>query len=360
MILASIWERYFLRKFIRTFLLFLGCFYGLYILIDYSSHMSTFAHKIHIPWLEIVRYYLFVFAGKSEILLPIALLIATVHTICTLNAHHELFAFMASGFPLKVLMRPFIIFGLFCVLLMYANEQFLLPEALKKLRRIEDVTKHQKHHNNKALSVHHVLLEDGSLLIFQNYDAIQKRFFDVYWIESFDSIYRIKYLSPNLSTPLGFFVDHLVRAANGELKREETYGELAFPSMKFNPELLQSTILDPDILSISDISRKILEIPSITNEKESKILTAFYWKITIPWLCLLAIMAPIPFCVRFSRHFPFFLIYVCSLFGLIAFYMLMDAFQVIAKRQVISPAWAILGPFFIIFCYFGWRFKKMV
>ncbi len=143
MMFKMIWERYFLRQFTQMFALFLGCFYSLYVLIDYASHTSTFIHH-KLQWQEIIRYYLFIFASRAEILLPLTLLIAFIHTICKLNAQYELIALMASGFSLKKLMRPFVVLGLSCVFLLYTNEQFFLPKALKKLRRIENVTKHKK------------------------------------------------------------------------------------------------------------------------------------------------------------------------------------------------------------------------
>jgi lipopolysaccharide export system permease protein len=358
--LMSIWERYFLCQFIRLFFLFLFCFYGLYVLIDYASHTSALAHhQIQIPWSEVARYYLYVFASRAEILLPLALLIAFVQTVCTLNSHQELVALMASGFKLKILMRPFLFMGLLCVVLMYANEQFLLPEALRKLRRIEDATKHQKSRHAPHLAVNHLNLEDGSLLIFQDYDTAKERFFDTYWIESIDSVYRMKYLSPSTTIPVGFFVDHLVRQPNGELLQTSASQELAFPDMQFNPELLQSTLLEPDIFSLYELATQAVQVSTDLNEKESKILTAFYWKLMLPFLCLIAIIAPAPYCIKFSRQLPIFLIYACSLFGLIAFYMFMDAAQVIAKRQVISPLWAICFPFLTIFAYFSWRFGKI-
>jgi lipopolysaccharide export system permease protein len=266
---------------------------------------------------------------------------------------------MASGFPLKILMRPFIILSLISMVLMYANEQFLLPEALRKLRRIENATKHKKSRHTLKLAVQHLILEDGSLLIFQDYDTAKEHFFDAYWIQSVDSIYRIKYLAPLQSAPIGYFVDHLLRQPNGEIFQKESYLTHPFPDMTFHVDLLQSTLIDPDILSLGQLSEQIIDISSDRTEKESKILTAFYWKLTMPWLCLLAIIAPAPYCVRFSRHLPLFLIYICSLFGLIAFYMFMDAAQVVAKRQVIAPFWAICGPFFVMFSYFGWRFSKL-
>jgi lipopolysaccharide export system permease protein len=357
----TIWERYFLFEFIKIFFLFLCCFYGLYVLIDYASHTSALPHhQTYIPWKELIRYYVFVFASRAEILIPLALLIAFVKTVCTLNVHQELVALMAGGIRLKTLMRPFIFVSLICTGLLFLNEQFLLPNALKKLRTIEDKAKSQKTRRTPSIAVQHVILEDGSLLLFQAYNLAKEQFFDAYWIQSFDNLYRIKYLSPYSSPPVGYFVDHLIREPNGELLQQQAYKKLAFPSMHFNPEVLQSTILDPDVLSLSELAYQFPELSADSNEKESKLLTAFYWKLTLPWLCLLAILAPAPFCIRFSRQPPLFFIYVGNLFGLIAFYMFMDALQVVAKRQVTPPLLAIGLPFLIAFSFFGWRFAKKV
>lgn len=358
--LPSIWEKYFLFQFLRTFLFVLLTFFGLYVLIDYAGIAGSFAHhKSHPGWLEIVRYYLFVFSSKAEILIPLAILIAIIQTLCSLNTHSELVAFMAAGFSLRSLMRPFFFAGLIFVSLMYANEQFLLPAALKKLKWFEDAAKRQRHHHTAAISVKNLVLEDESVLIFQNYDTALERFFDVYWIESIDSIYRMKYLSPSTTNPIGYFVDHLVRQGGGELRQIAAYTELALPKLKFNQELLQSTIIDPDILSISELGKEFLNMDNDANEKESRILSAFYWKLMMPWLCLLAIIAPAPYCVRYSRNLPVFLIFAFSLFGLIAFYTFMDAALVVSKRQVLSPFLAICGSFLFCLALFGWRFKKI-
>jgi len=358
--IRTIWERYFLTQFFRMLFFFLFCLYGLFVLIDYASHAGTFSlHKGHLHWQDIVRYYLYVFVSRAEILLPIALLIAFIHTVCSLNTHSELAAFMAGGFSLKTLMRPFVLVGILAVTLMYANEQFLLPDALRKLRRIEDMAKHQKHRYSSEQGVSHLILDDKSLLLFQNYDSSLERFFDVYWIESTDSIYRMKYLSPLLSGPIGYFVDHFVRGENGTLTQEKAYKELLLPEIKFNQDLMQSTIFDPDILPLTELAEQAAEIPKGWNEKESKLLTAYYWKLAMPWLCLLAIIAPAPYCVRFSRNLPIFLIYAFSLFGLIAFYTFLDGAQVVAKRQVASPFLAVCSPFIAALSYFGWRFYKL-
>jgi lipopolysaccharide export system permease protein len=93
MIFIKIWERYFLKETLKIFFLFLFCFYGLYVLIDYASHTSGLPHhQIKISGKELIRYYLFIFSSRAEILIPFALLISTIKTICSLNISRELVA----------------------------------------------------------------------------------------------------------------------------------------------------------------------------------------------------------------------------------------------------------------------------
>lgn len=356
----NIWKRYFLFEFLKVFFLFLGCFYTLYILIDYASHTSASSHHpAQIHWSEIGRYYLFIFASRAEILIPVALLIAFVKTATTMNMRQELVALMAGGIELKKLMRPFLYIGLFATGLLFLNEQLVLPHALKSLRGIEDSNKQKKSRHTPEMAVKRVILENGTILLFQSYDSVKEQFFDVFWIESIDSLYRMKFLSPYTPIPTGYFVDHLVRQPDGKLLQENAYKAYEFNEIRFNPEILQSTILDPEALSLTQLTAQLSPPWASLNEKESKIATAFYWKAFMPWLCLFAILAPAPFCVIFSRNTPLFFIYVCSLFGLIAFYMMMDAAQVIAKRQVLSPLVAIILPFLGFFSFFSWRYSKI-
>jgi lipopolysaccharide export system permease protein len=361
MIFTMIWERYFLREVLKLFSLFLICFYGLYVLIDYASHTSALPHhQTQIEAQALIRYYLFVFSSRADLLLPLALLIATIKTLCTLNQQHEIVALMAGGLKIKTLLRPFIFLALLCTALLFLNEQFLLPGALKKLRKIEESSKHRKRRHKSGIAVHHLILEDGTLFLFQDYDSAEEKFFDTYWIRSLDEIYRIKQLSPYQLPPTGYFVDHLVRQPSGELIQKESWPSHVFPNLTFNKEILQSTILDSEALSLTEIWQ---EAPSSFqknfSEKESKLLTVFHWKWAIPWLCLFAVLAPAPFCLNFSRQLPVFFIYICGIFGLIAFYMFMDAMLVMAKRQVMHPIWAIWIPFSIAGLIFGWRYAKL-
>lgn len=364
MFLNKIWERYFLWEVCKSTLFFLFCFYGLYVLIDYASHSASFhRHHIKFQWLEVALYYFCEFAKRVEVLLPFALLIATIRTLSALNVHNELIALMSSGISMRTLMRPFVFLGLFCTFLMYLNIEIILPIAMKELKLIDDRRELQKAKHRQKAAAQHLSLEDESTVIFQRYDSSQNFFFDAYWIRSIDDVYRIKYLYPNNLTedriPTGKFVDHLVRDAQGQLVVMETLDTKAFPNMRFNDQILLETITSPEEESLSELWNKLPEAKPILNEKESRILSAFYQKLAMPWLCLLAIMGAAPFCVRITRNLPIFFIYAGSIFGLVAVYLILDAAVLLGERQALAPFWAIWPVFALIAFPLSWRFVRV-
>lgn len=355
-----LWQRYFLKSFFATFCFFLICFYGLYVLIDYATHTSSISsHHVQIALKDTFGYYFYLFAARAEILLPIAILIAFVKRITTLNSQQELAALMASGVSLKALLRPFLLFSCIIASLLLMNGEWVLPKALKRVRQLELSTKQQKKNLQTGEAVHHLLMEDGSLLLYQSYDPFEERFFDLFWIPSTDELYRIKYLYPLKEEPVGFYIDHIVRNTEGLLVQIEEMKESSFPRMRFNKQVLQSHLADPEFLPLSELAQKRIAVSFPLDEKEIRMATAFYWKLLTPFFCILAVLGPASFCVRFSRQMPVFFIFVASLFGLIAFYMFMDAMQVLSVRQILSPEVALFGPFGVAFLYFGWRFFRI-
>lgn len=360
MIGKKIWERYFIREVLKVFFLFLFGFYAIYALLDYSSHSTSF-HRNHVRFdvSAILLYYAYEFIGKIDVLIPFALLIASIKTLCGLNAHRELVAFLASGIRMKVLLRPFIFLGLLGTAIIYFNTQFMLPYALQKIRKINEIRANEKPKYKNSLGVKHLVFEDGTSLLFHEYDPLEEKFSNAYWIKSIDDIYRIKSLFLAGNVPKGMFVEHLKRDGQGVLNLEASYKDLSFIDMQFNKEMLLETVTPADELSFTSLKAKGPKENTIISEKESRALTTYYYKLALPWLCLLAVIAPAPFCVRFTRILPVFLIYACSIFGLVAFYIIMNAAMILGERQLIAPFWAIWTPFSCFMLIFGWRFISL-
>jgi lipopolysaccharide export system permease protein len=209
------------------------------------------------------------------------------------------------------------------------------------------------------MAVEHVVLEDDTTLLFQKYDTAQNFFSDTYWIKSSKDIYKIQDLYPGTTIPVGKNVTHLVRDASDEFVQKEIYASREFPEIKFNRKSLLDTITPVEEFSLSSLRKKFPTHNNPLSEKESQVISTFYQKLAMPWLCLFAVLGPAPFCVRFSRHIPAFFIYAFSIFGLVAFYLIMNAATVLGERQVLGPAWAIWTPFAAISAFIGWRYWRI-
>jgi lipopolysaccharide export system permease protein len=353
--LTTIWERYFLRETLKIFTFFLLGFYGLYVLLDYSNHAASFKHY-HFTVVDILKFYAFEFVTKMDVLVPFALLIACIKTLCSLNTHNELVALMASGMRLKRLLLPFVLLALCLTGLIYFNTEVLQPLAFKYNTQLDHSRAKAK--QKKHILIQQIVLDDHSTFIFQNYDPIKKEFFDSYWVKSIDNIYRIHYLSVD-SIPIGREIEHFHRNSENALVLIESFDEKSFPDMHFNKEKLIETAVLPETQSLSELKHKLPLSSKELSEKEAHLMTTYYYKLALPWLCLLAVIAPAPFCIRFSRTLPVFFIYAMSIFGLVAFYLIMDATVVLGERQMLNPALAIWIPFGCFFGIFGWRFLRL-
>ncbi len=342
--MITIWDKYILKQFLSGLAFLLFGFYGLFVLLDFSANASHFPHSMESRILTIVTFYLCEFFNKLEILLTFALLITTIKTLCELNANNELIAMLASGTSLFRLMRPLLMIGLICTGLLYINAQFFVPLSLNKLKYISEQRRQFQRKKNEIPTARHLVLADNSILLFQNFDAINKQFYDVYWIKSFNELYRMEFLSPYETPPLGSHVDKFIRNAKEVLIHDGTLESFSFTDMKFNEKRLLETTIQPEELALTDLYEKIFKEEFIRNEKTAKILSVFYHKMMMPWLCLLAVIIPAPFCLAFSRNVPFLLLYGCFTLGVVSVHLITESMLVLTRRQILDPIWVFAIP----------------
>ncbi len=359
MILNKIWERYFIKECLKLFFLVLFGFYGLYVLIDYASRIHG-SHHFSTHQFEIIRYYTLVFILRSDILIPFALLVATIRTLVHLNVHHELIALLASGVKLKTLMRPFVCLGLFFMLLIYLNNEFLLPYSIKSIAHMEDTYFDQSSKRDSSPSLYNVILEDGSAILYQKFNSAKQVFENAWWIKSADEIYRMKNLAPYSEVPEGAFVDYLKRNSANQLVVRNSMPVHQFSEMHFNTQALAETLTPPQAQRLSVLWKKLPWNQLELTTKQADISATFFRKIAAPWLCLLAIFAPAPFCLRFTRQLPVFFIFLWGIFGMVMLYLALNAAAILGKNQIIPPFWVICAPFFGLFAFFAWKYAKQV
>lgn len=358
--ICKIWERHFFLETLKVFLLIIVCFFGLYVIADYAGHANAqHYHHAQLKIGDLVRTYTYELFRHLDALVPFALMVAAIRTLTQSNTSNEHVALCTSGVKKKAILRPFIWLALLCVAMMYMNAQYSLPYALKELRRLDDFHTRMKNKKNAQFSVQNLALKDNSTFLYQEFDPGENEFFDAYWIKSFNEIYRFKYLSMKDKVPLGKTVDVLVREPSGNLVKKESYKEISLPAMRFNKKVLLDTLMPPEELSLTKLWGKLPKKKTILNEKESEIQATFAHKLVMPWLSLLAVLLPAPFCLRFTRMLPVFMIYACSLFCLFALYVTFDAALFLASRQVFPALWGITVPFAVALAAGVWQYARL-
>ncbi|NGX39401.1 MAG: hypothetical protein KR126chlam1_00728 [Chlamydiae bacterium] len=356
--MIKIWEKYILKEFGKFFLFFLGSFYFLYIVVDYSTHMQDFLQGSGPSVLNTAQYYFYQMVKRADIVLPLALLVGTIRVLCSLNTHRELVAFQSAGIPLKKLLRPLFLVGTLCALTNIALNEFALPHSLNSIDKFYAGHLRHSYRGKRTEPLHVMHLEDQSKLIYQSYDMERDSFFDVIWIRSPDDIWRMKYLKADPELPRGKMIDHLVRNEKGVFEKTESFRAHFFDDLHWDDQIPKTGKISYENHSILKLWDLWKTDASLTTYTRSEILSQLLFKLSMPLLSLLVILAISPFCLRYSRTLPQFLIYAYSLFGFVTFIAFMDAAVILAESQTLSPFVAIVSPFILLFSIFSWKFTR--
>lgn len=353
-----IWQRYFLKEILKIFGLFLFAFYLLYALVDYSTHMQDFIKNNQIQIGELFLYYSFQFLKRATLLIPLAILVATIKVLSTFNAHRELVALQTSGIPFKKLMGPFFLVAGICTLFNYCSAEFLLPNSLNFIDKFN--ASHFKHSykekGKEPLRVIH--LKNQSKLIYQSYDAETESFFDAIWIASSDHLWRIKYLKDDPEHAMGQYVDHLARNSKGFFEKVESFPNYEFTEIKWDRNMPPKGFIPIENRALSELYALLAQKKTTTSYARKEILAQMTYKGLIPLSSLFVVIAVGPFCIGYSRKLPIFFIYAAALFGFISFFTLMDGAVILGENQVFSPFWAVFIPFVLCVAPFAWKFVK--
>ena len=114
----------------------------LFTLVDLLDHIGSLIDN-NATISMILRYYLFKSAWIIDLVLPIAMLMATLFTVGSMARYLELTALFAAGMSLLQITRPLLVLALLTSLFSLAWREFVLPEANLQRSRVWEVEIHQ-------------------------------------------------------------------------------------------------------------------------------------------------------------------------------------------------------------------------
>ncbi|MDN3505698.1 MAG: LptF/LptG family permease [Simkaniaceae bacterium] len=357
--MIKIWERYILREFFKLFVLFLFGFYFLYVVVDYSAHMQDLALGKGLSLFKVIQYYLLQFIKRMDILLPLAVLISSIKVLCQLNLNKELLAFQSAGLKLKRLIRPLILVGSLACCVNLAVNQFAVPYSLNFIDKFHDAHLRHSFRGKRIEPLQVMHLEDHSKLVYQYYDAAKEAFFDVIWIKTPDDLWHMRYLKADPKNQQGEWVDHLQKKEDGSFEKTESYPSWVFDELQWSADAPRRGFIPFENRSIEDLWKIYKTDPLLTSNERQQVVTQILFKVIMPFLALIVLIAIIPFCTSHANRLPQFLLYSVSLFSFVAFIALMDAAVIIGESGTLSPIIAILSPFILLLSMFGWKYIKV-
>lgn len=346
--------RLFFRDILQLFFLLIVCFFSLFVLIDYSSR----AYGLPLKGMQWVAYYGALFIHRMDLLIPFGLLISVVRTVCLARERHQITAMLASGRSLQSLLAPCICIGLAFTGLLYAVDLKFWAKSAKGVRRIEDQRLHNKLKREGGERVHSLQLRDGSLILYRTYLPLEEQLLDVYWILSIDALYRMESLHLGKEIA-GKEVSYWQRHTDGQFIEDEMREVWSFPEMKLDEALLNQVRTAPGDRAFGELWRDLPSAGAVRTQEGSRIESALYRRLSTPWLCFLACVAPLPWCVRFRRNIPLAGLYSLFLAALGLLYVAHHALSILADNGLIPARESLFGSILVLVMLALFRFIRM-
>ena len=346
--------RLFWRDILQLFFLLVFCFFALFVLIDYSSR----AHGLPLKGMQWVFYYGALFIHRLDLLVPFGLLIAVVRTVCQAGERNQITAMMASGVSLQRLLSPCLCIGLLFTAALYAIDVQFWAKSAQEVRLAEDRRLHNKLKREGKERVHSLLLKDGSLILYRTYVAAEERLLDVYWVLSIDALYRMESLYLGGEAIHGTEVSYWERDAEGQFLEAEAREAWVFPGMQLDEALLNQVRTPPIDRSLEDLWRD-LPVGERRTQESHRVESAWYTRVSLPWLCFLACVFPLPWCVRFRRDMPLMLLYSLFLAGLGFLYVVHHALAILADNGILPAKETLFGTILFLVVLALWRYGRM-
>lgn len=324
-------------------------------LIDFCTKAIDFADASSMNYLFMLKFYGSEFAKKAHILVPICFSLSVILQLIHMSKTKELVALLSAGMSYKKILRPFWFFALFLSIFLIANRQLIVPPTRTFLESYRnDHVRALKKAKNTEDQIFALVLKDDSKLIYQSYDPVKKRYFDLFWIISPQRVLRIKYLD---QTETGFtarHIDELIRNQQGTLQKKHSFKDLTL-----SKELLSGAHFDKCLpiqtQGFDQMFKGLKQQDYIYSHDEvfTELIVMLIMSISPVWILLMQA----PYLTRYSRQIPV-LFYVAS--QLLIFFCsstVIDGLSIISQRSIVSPWILLLTPAFLAFIILAKRYK---
>jgi lipopolysaccharide export system permease protein len=256
----KIYTRFVLGGFIGLLILTLFVAVLIFIVVDFVGNTKIWLTRNPA---EVYKYYLDFLPHIVYLVLPIALLLASVFSIGNMSKHLELVALRAAGIPITRILAPIIMVGIIASGIMFWFVNSVLPDANHRRYQINEPRSAENDTGGDPQEKYNYLYTASDGVIF---------YFD-YYSGHFNRGQGVTVISQPKKSPLAMRIDAKIlewdktkgwilkdgtkRIFQGAKLEAKPFTEMAFPEFKDLPADLLDDRIYPEEMGMPELDRRI-------------------------------------------------------------------------------------------------------
>lgn len=296
-------RRYVFVRFVQSYVLTLGAFIGVFLIIDFFEHADEFVGAA-VGWRDWLSYYVNRIPFTISYMGPQAVLLATVITLTSFARNNEFIAMKACGIGVTGITTPILMGSLIISFFVLASNEFLMPEATQKMNHIYRVKVRGKQSGSSVKRDNlWFRAANGAIWNVQYYEP-EKTLMKNVSIFSYSGKHliqqRIDATAAHWNGKEWEFLDGYVRTfhANG-LANTEYFEKHIFP-VEETPEDFIKVKKKPTEMGIRDIYEEIQQ-DIASGQDPTKKWVGLHQKISYPFCTIILALIGIPLSLRHNR-----------------------------------------------------------
>lgn len=334
----KILHRYIFSLLIKNFLIGLATFVFLFLMVDFFDRIDNVLAEKASVWL-IILYFACKIPLIVTLMLPVAMIFATLFTFGLLSKSSEITAMRASGVTLIWLARPLLLFSLGLSLLSLFLNEVLVPISERRQKELYNIEIKQKDAKGGYNQTDFWWRNGSQFFAIDLFNSKSKSMRDLSSFEINDDWQVIRRTDAEsvhwLTEGLGWSMRKVTRYHfDGDAVKTERFSDLPLPIPE-TPRDFYEFNDDPTTMSFLDLNNFITK-QSSNGVSTKQYLPDLYSKLAFPFIIFITGLLVLPFTLLPARSGSMAVSSLAAIFVAFAYYAV-DSFSISMGRAELLP-----------------------
>jgi lipopolysaccharide export system permease protein len=295
----KLFDRYIIRQFLSTALFSLLAVLVVFIVIDAMEKLDDFIDK-QAAWHVIVLYYVYFVPEIVKLIIPVAMLLASLFVTARLSTQGEWTALKSSGVSLYRLLVPYLTVAVLVSILSVYFNGWIVPFANKKKFTIERVFLHKDIVNASGANIY--VQDSPTRILSLGYFDDSRELASRVSIQDFSivdptlMVSRLDAVTMVWDSTVQYWVlqNGTRRWFHEGIEKMETFVNQPVSDLHFDPDDLRKKQEKPDEMSYYDL-QAFIRNQQRAGQDVSRWQVDFYSKISFPFATVIVVLFGVPF-----------------------------------------------------------------